>query len=126
MDNNQQKWVNLSFVAASLLLAYVAFVLAVKFSVVLDFDGRVRSLDKILMGASVALGLLMFAGLFKSSVANNFMNETVAEISKVTWPTKDETLKATIAVLIAVTIAGVILWIVDNAWVYLIGVVLKF
>jgi preprotein translocase subunit SecE len=125
MENNQQKWVNLSFVAAALLLAYVVFVLAVKFSVVLDFDGRVRSLDKILMGVSAALGFLLFFGLFKSKVANAFMSETVAEISKVTWPTKDETLKATIAVLIAVTIAGAILWMVDNTWVWLIGVILK-
>ena len=125
MDNNQQKWVNLSFVAASLLLAYVVFVLAVKFSVVLDFDGRVRSLDKILMGVAAVTGFGLFFGLYKSAVANTFMNETVAELSKVTWPTKDETFKATIAVLIAVTIAGVILWMVDNAWVWLIGVILK-
>lgn len=125
MDNNQQKWVNLSFVAASLLLAYVVFVLAVKFSVVLDFDGRVRSLDKILMGIAAVTGFGLFFGLYKSTVANTFMNETVAELSKVTWPTKDETFKATIAVLIAVTIAGVILWMVDNAWVWLIGVILK-
>jgi preprotein translocase subunit SecE len=125
MDNNQQKWVNLSFVAASLLLAYVVFVLAVKFSVVLDFDGRIRSLDKIMMGVSAAVGFGLFFGLYKSVVANTFMNETVAEISKVTWPTKDETLKATIAVLVAVTIAGVILWMVDNTWVYLIGLIIS-
>jgi preprotein translocase subunit SecE len=125
MDNNQQKWVNLSFVAASLLLAYVVFVLAVKFSVVLDFDGRVRSLDKIMMAVSAVVGFGLFFGLYKSTVATTFMNETVAELSKVTWPTKDETFKATIAVLIAVTIAGVVLWMVDSAWVFLIGVVLK-
>lgn len=125
MDNNQHKWVNLSFVAASLLLAYVVFTLAVKFSVVLDFDGRVRSLDKIMMGGSAFIGLVMFLGLYKSAVANNFMNETVSEISKVTWPTQDETLKATIAVLIAVLIAGIVLWVVDNTWVYLIGLVIS-
>ncbi len=125
MDNNQQKWVNLSFVAASLLLAYVLFVLSVKFSVVLDVEGRVRSLDKILMGASAVIGLGMFLGLYKSSIANTFMSETVAEIAKVTWPTQNETLKATVAVLIAVTIAGVLLWVVDNAWIYLIGLVIS-
>lgn len=124
MDNNQQKWVNLSFVAASLLLAYVLFVLSVKFSVVLDVEGRIRSLDKILMGASALMGFVLFLGLYKSNVANTFMNETVAEVSKVTWPTTDETLKATIAVLIAVTIAGTVLWVVDNTWIYLIGLVI--
>lgn len=125
MDNNQHKWVNLSFVMASLLLAYVVFALAEKFSVVLDFDGRIRSLDLIIKGLAVAVGLGTFLGLYKSSVANNFMSETVAEVSKVTWPTQDETLKATIAVLIAVVIAGIVLWVVDSAWVYLIGVIIS-
>ena len=124
MENNQQKWVNLSFVAASLLLAYVLFVLATKFSVVLDFEGRVRSLDKIIMAVSAVGGFGLFFGLHKSAVAQTFMNETVAEISKVTWPTNDETLKATVAVLIAVTIAGTLLWMVDNFFVYIIGLVI--
>lgn len=124
MDNNQQKWVNLSFVAASLLLAYVLFVLATKFSVILDFEGRVGSLDKILMAGAFAVGLGFFIALSKSGRATNFMQEVVAEVSKVTWPTVDETVKATIAVLIAVTIAGVVLWLVDSLWVYLIGLVL--
>lgn len=121
MENNQQKWVNLSFVFAGLLLAYVLFVIATKFSVVFDFEGRIRDLDKILMGASTIIGLALFIGLYSSSVANNFMNEVVAEVSKVTWPTNNETLKATIAVLIAVTIAGFILWVVDNFFVLVIG-----
>jgi len=124
MDNNQQKWVNLSFVAASLLLAYVVFLLATKFSVVLDFEGRVRSLDKIILAAAFAFGVGFFIALFKSGTANNFMSEVVAEVSKVTWPTQNETFKATIAVLIAVTIAGVVFWTVDSAWVYLISLVI--
>ena len=124
MENNQQKWVNLSFVATSLLTAYVLFVLAMKFSVVLDFEGRVRSLDKILMMSSVGVGLAIFIGLYKSTLANTFMNETVAELAKVTWPSQDETLKGTIAVLIAVTIAGFLLWLADSVWIYLIGLIL--
>ena len=123
MENNQ-KWVNLSYVAAAFLVAYIVFVLATKFSVFLDFDGRIRSLDKILLGSSAVLGLAIFAGLYKSSRVNTFMNEVVAELSKVTWPTQNETVKATIAVLIAVLIAGVVLWIVDSIWVYLLGFVL--
>lgn len=124
MDNNQQKWVNLSFVAASLLTAYVLFVLAMKFSVVFDFEGRIRSLDKILLAAAFVFGIGLFIALIKNQTANGFMNEVVAEVSKVTWPTNNETFKATIAVLIAVTIAGIVLWTVDSVWVYLIGLVI--
>jgi preprotein translocase SecE subunit len=124
MENNQQKWVNLSFVATALLLAYVTFMLATKFSVVLDFEGRIRSLDKLLMVGSAVIGFGIFFGLNKSTVANTFMTETVAELAKVTWPTQDETIKATIAVLIAVLLAGILLWMLDNTWIYLIGVIL--
>lgn len=121
MENNQQKWVNLSFIAASLLLAYISFVLATKFSVILDFEGRVQSLDKILLGVSALLGVGLFVGLSYSRVATDFMNEVVSEVSKVTWPTQNETFKATVAVLIAVTFAGGVLWLVDSFWVYLIS-----
>src|SRR5262249_36282463 len=108
MDNNQQKWVNLSYVAAALLTAYVMFVISTKFAVALDFEGRIRSLDKMLMGGSALIGFILFISLSKSAVANSFMNEVVSEVAKVTWPTNDETLKGTIAVLIAVSIAGVL------------------
>ncbi len=124
MENNQQKWVNLTFVAAALLTAYVLYVLAVKFSVVLDFEGRFRNLDKILLGVSALVGLGLFLGLSRSPKASSFMSEVVAEVGKVTWPGQDETLKATIAVLIAVTIAGILLWLVDMLWIYLIGLVI--
>lgn len=125
MENNQQKWVYISFVAASVLLAVVLYVLSTKFSVDFDFDARVRNLDKVLLVASAVVGVFLFIGLSKSSVANNFMNETVAELSKVTWPGQDETMKATVAVLIAVTIAGFVLSVVDKAWVALIGFILS-
>jgi preprotein translocase SecE subunit len=124
LSGNSSFPINLSFVAASLLTAYVMYVLAVKFSVVFDVEGRVRSLDKILLVGTVVVGIALFLGLSKSSIANNFMNETVTEVTKVTWPDRDETLKATVAVLIAVTIAGFLLWAVDNLWIYVIGLII--
>jgi preprotein translocase SecE subunit len=124
MENNHQKWVNLSFVAAALLLAFVFYRMSTNLSVVFDIEGRVRSLDKILLGASAVVGLGIFLGLWKSATAQTFMTETTEEVSKVTWPTQDETLKATIFVLIAVTLAGFGLWLIDNAWVTVIGWIL--
>ena len=124
MEHNQQKYVNLSYIAASLLVAYVFYVLTTKFSVFLDFEGRFRALDKIILITSGVVGLGLFFGLYKSAIVNTFMNEVAAEIGKVTWPTQNETTKATIAVLIAVTIAGTLLWFVDSVWVYLISLLI--
>jgi preprotein translocase SecE subunit len=123
MENNQEKWVNLSFISAAVLTAVILFLVAQKFAGLLSFD-HVRNLDLILKASSAAVGLALFIGLYRSQLANSFMNEVVVEVTKVTWPTQNETLKATVAVLIAVTIAGFVLWIVDSVWVYFISLVI--
>ncbi len=42
-----------------------------------------------------------------------FIDESIAELKKVTWPPKKETLKASYAVIIFVIVLGVFLGIVD-------------
>ena len=44
------------------------------------------------------------------------MNEVIVELTKVAWPTKDETQKGTLIVIIVVIIAGIILGIFDYLW----------
>lgn len=122
--DNKQKWVNLTYVAVALLTGYVVFSLATKFSVALDFEGRIRSLDKILLAAGALSGLMVFLILSRNNAVNTFMSEVVAEVSKVSWPTRDETTKGTIAVLIAVVVSGLALWLIDSVGVYLLGFVL--
>lgn len=123
MENNQ-KWINLSYIAVAILFAFVVFLLAQKFSVALDIDARIRSFDLVLKAGAAVIGVLAFLILNRSERANTFMNEVVAELSKVTWPTQNETVKATIAVLIAVVIAGIVLWIVDTIWVFLLSFII--
>jgi preprotein translocase subunit SecE len=123
MENNQ-KWINLSYLAAAALIGLVAFLLATKFAVFLDFEGRIRSLDQVIKVGSFVLAGLVFLVLYKSSVVNVFMNQVASELVKVTWPTQDETLKASIFVIIAVVIAGVALWFVDIVWIWMLSFVL--
>lgn len=123
MENNQ-KWINLSYLAAAALVGFVVFLLASKFAVFLDFEGRVRSLDNIIKGGSFGVAALIFLVLYKSSVVNVFMNQVVSELVKVTWPTQDETLKATFFVIVAVLIAGVSLWVIDMIWIKILSFVL--
>jgi preprotein translocase subunit SecE len=42
-----------------------------------------------------------------------FSESARVELRKVVWPTRDETLKTTIAVFVFVTIAGVFVWLLD-------------
>lgn len=123
MENNR-KWVNLSFIATAALLGIVVYMLAQKFAVALDFEGRVQNLDSILRGGSFGLAFLTWLILYKHKTANVYMDEVFSELSKVTWPGREETFKGTIAVLIAVTIAGFLLGLVDLVWSSLMGALL--
>jgi len=44
---------------------------------------------------------------------NAFVKETKVELRKVVWPTRDETVKTTGMIMVAVVIVAIFLWIVD-------------
>ena len=52
-----------------------------------------------------------------------FMRQVRAEGNKVTWTTRQETIAATIMVLIMVVIAAVFLFVVDSIWGILIPMI---
>lgn len=53
--------------------------------------------------------------------AAKFLREVRLELSKVTWPNREELIQSTIVVLIAVVIAGVFIWIFDGIFSSLIS-----
>ncbi|HNT29980.1 MAG TPA: preprotein translocase subunit SecE [bacterium] len=47
------------------------------------------------------------------SVSQNFIKEAIAELKKVSWPTRQEALRLTGMILIAAIISGAIIGLVD-------------
>lgn len=63
----------------------------------------------LISGASVAL-------LFKTAIGEKawgFIRESKAEVRKVIWPTRQETIQATMLVVALVFVVGLILWLMD-------------
>ena len=62
-------------------------------------------------------GLVVAAVIFiKSSQGDRFLHfvkETRIELRKVVWPTREETIKTTGIIMIAVVIVAIFLWIID-------------
>ena len=62
-------------------------------------------------------GLIVAVAIFIKSAQGDrflhFVKETRIELRKVVWPTREETIKTTGFVLIAVIIVAIFLWIVD-------------
>jgi len=116
MENQQQKWVTLSYLAVAALLAFVTLSLGQKFMGAYDLEAKVRNADLILRGLSMLAGVGLFIGLFRSEKATQFMTEVVVELSRVSWPTQKETSAATILVIIMVVVSGLFLGFLDYLW----------
>ena len=120
MENDRQKWVNLSFLVAGALLAYILFLFTSRIAGMYDLEARVRNADLIIRGISLLAGGGLFLYLYRSDKTNQFMHEVLVELSRVTWPTQKDTSRATVLVIIMVLIAGVALGGLDALWAWMI------
>ncbi|MFN7684153.1 MAG: preprotein translocase subunit SecE [Oligoflexia bacterium] len=120
MENQQQKWVTLSYLAVAILLSFVVLSLGQKLVGAYDLEARVRNIELILRGGSILLGAVLFFGLYRSQQATQFVSEVVVELSRVTWPTQKETSAATVLVIVMVLISGLFLGFLDYLWTVLL------
>jgi preprotein translocase subunit SecE len=63
--------------------------------------------------AGLALGGLVVAFSNYGRQLWTFTEAARVELRKVVWPTRDETLKTTVAVFVFVTLAGLFFWVLD-------------
>jgi preprotein translocase subunit SecE len=82
--------------------------------VVYYYFGDVPTFVRVL-GMLVALALAVVVALtsLQGRALRKFVQGARVELSKVVWPTKDETIQTTLVVLIVAVIGGVIFWTLD-------------
>lgn len=124
MESQYQKWVNLSYLALAAIVGYIVFSMAGKIVGVYDLETKFRSIDLILRGLAFLVVAVVFGVLYKNQQSNQFMNEVMVELSRVTWPTQKETTSGTIVVLVMVIITGLVLGFLDYIWTMLLRFVL--
>lgn len=120
MESQFQKWVNLSYLAVAILLGYIVFAASMQIGGILDLEAKVKNFHLVAQGASLLIGAILFLTLYKHENVNQFMNEVMVELSRVTWPTQKETTSATIIVIVMVLISGMILGLLDYFFTYVI------
>ena len=62
----------------------------------------------------VLLGLVVIVNTKEGKEAMKIVLDSRTEIRRVIWPTRVETIQTTLIVLVAITIAGVMLWAMDS------------
>jgi len=88
-----------------------------------EAEGLIYRVLGLLVFVLIALGTVYTTSLGQSVVG--FGRESRAEVRKVVWPTRQETVQTTLMVLVAVIVLGIFLWLIDmmlvNAVQYLTG-----
>jgi preprotein translocase SecE subunit len=115
-----QKWVNLALLAAAALLF---FFLKELFAALWGFT-RLPVNEDWLIEPAQALAFLVAAGLGfwarRYQRANVFLNEVVSELSKVTWPERKDTVSSAGVVVVLLSIAALILFLIDSLWRFVV------
>ena len=109
-----------------LLLIIAIIIVVVSFVVFFINPLDVQSLYKVLM----LLGGFLVASVvfFKSSTGVifwDFLRETRIELRKVVWPSREDTLKVTGMILIAVTIIAIFLQIIDGLFAWIVQLLIR-
>ncbi len=111
------RFVMLAFVVGALLVG-----LTVEAATVSAFarfawpDTRVLGLVSVTTIISVVSAAGTFVALIRNPRAMRFTDEVVQELSRVTWPTKDETTRATTIVVFTTLFVAALLGLYDLAW----------
>jgi preprotein translocase subunit SecE len=110
----ERKWVHFLFAAGGIVL----LVLLIKTGDwIWSYFGKPKTL--ILYSASFVVTLAAVYIAWRSEELFTLASEVVTELGKVTWPTRKETMAATLVVIVTVIIASIFLGMFDGIWSFL-------
>ena len=121
MSKQEQKHVGSSAGLDSLMLILALLVVAAGITAY-HFYSDLATVYRVLIvlgAALVATGI--FYTTTKGKLAQAYLKDTRTEVKKVKWPTRQETLRMTLIVFVAVVLIGLYLWLADMLFSWLVG-----
>lgn len=113
-----ERWVQFAFIA----LAAVTFYLSDRL-IAFGWDQLAANVSSIpqpdptvISGVAAVIGILGSFMLYRHPRVNELAHEVVSELSRVTWPTKDETYHSTVVVIVTSVIAAIYTGVFDALW----------
>ena len=106
-----ERWIQFAYIAGALALFWLFDHLIVAiWEIFADSDGTLAS-----AGAAI-LAIVTSSVVYRNPKAAKFSNEVAAELARVKWPTREETWKQTVIVLVVSVVAAIILGVFDATW----------
>jgi preprotein translocase SecE subunit len=112
-----QKYIIMSFLSAGVLVGYSVRGLAIPLLARMEVNDPM--LFDVLNATSlfgIVLGVMTFLVLNRHPLVVRFTDEVVTELSRVTWPDREETLRSTTVVIGTTLFVALMLALYDYAW----------
>jgi preprotein translocase subunit SecE len=126
-----ERYVHAAFFVAGILAAYVASkTIVLAWNELASWPTAVRAVPALVshgeeqrdsygLGAGAVIGALTVVQAYRKENVRTWANEVAAELSKVTWPTREAVLNGTLVVVVASALATVYVTILDRIWSFL-------
>ncbi len=126
-----ERYVHAAFFVAGILAAFIASkTVVLAWNSVAAWPAAVHAVpalvsygeeqrDSIGLVAGAAIGTLTVIQAYRKENVRTWANEVAAELSKVTWPTREAVLNGTVVVVVASALATVYVTILDRIWSFL-------
>ena len=126
-----ERYVHAAFFAAGILAAFVASkTLVLIWNSLSGWSAAVRAVpqlvsfteeqrDSYALIAGAIIGALTVIQAYRKESVRTWAGEVAAELTKVTWPTREAVLNGTLVVVVASALATVYVTILDRIWLFL-------
>ena len=122
---SRQRYVLLSFFFAAVVVGYTIDAAATSAFAQFGFpDNRIAGVLSTTSALAIVSAALSFGGLVRSRSAMSFSGEVVGELLRVTWPSRDEAVRASTTVIATSLFAALVLAVYDFLWFNLAKLVL--
>ncbi len=112
-NDHGKKWIN-SFVALfSVFVGYCIIAFAKQLGEWFHLEAKISYFSGYVQALGVLFGIGVFLSILKNKKSSLHLNEVYGELVKVVWPDKDSIVKATIGIIIGVSICSGLFVTVD-------------
>jgi preprotein translocase subunit SecE len=122
---SRQRYVLLSFFLLAVVVGYTVDAAATSAFAQFGFpDNRIAGVLSTTSALAIVSGAITLGGLVRSRSALAFWGEVVGELLRVTWPSRDESVRASTTVVATTLFAAAVLAVYDFIWFNLAKLVL--
>ncbi len=112
-SEDSKKWINALVAIFSALAGYVFYKFTLQLAVWFDLEAKIASYNNISQVVAAVLGIATFFIVVNNKKSFGYLEEVYNELLKVVWPSKDQIIKITIGLVIALVIVSAIFVSVD-------------